>query len=205
MDSWLLLLTQVKINERCKLKQVLFDVRAGNSNLAKILCEKVTMQHTKMKTHTQACDSCKITTTNHFFSNFSDFESTKVILSDYRDFSERAWVGLSYSLDICGRIIIWKVHTASESSDIIGISSKRADFQCNIQDVERDSSKILFHNLKNMKTFYVVAFQIIFWALNAKRGTTTWRTHYHKQSCGSMRGGMRGSMSSAETMCVIRT
>ena len=37
-----------------------------NSNLAKCLSEKVAMQCTKMKTHTDACYPCKINKTNHF-------------------------------------------------------------------------------------------------------------------------------------------
>ena len=41
------------------LRQVLFGIRAGNSNLAKSLNEKVTIQCTKMKTHTDACYPCK--------------------------------------------------------------------------------------------------------------------------------------------------
>ena len=49
------------------LRQVLFDLRAGNSNLAKSLGEKVTMQCTKMKTHTDACYPCKINKTSNFF------------------------------------------------------------------------------------------------------------------------------------------
>ena len=50
------------------LRQVLFDVRVGNSDLAKSLAlvKKVTMQCTRMKTHTEACYPCKITKTNHF-------------------------------------------------------------------------------------------------------------------------------------------
>ena len=48
------------------LRRVLFDIRAGNSNLAKVLVKKVTMQCTKMKTHTDACYPCKINKTNHF-------------------------------------------------------------------------------------------------------------------------------------------
>ena len=34
---------------------------------AKVLVKKETMQCTKMKTHTKACYSCKITKTNNFF------------------------------------------------------------------------------------------------------------------------------------------
>ena len=48
------------------LRQVLFGIRAGNSNLAKSLSDKVTMQCTKMKTHTDACYPCTINKTNHF-------------------------------------------------------------------------------------------------------------------------------------------
>ena len=48
------------------LRQVLFDLRAGNSNLAKVSVKKVTMQCTKMKTHTEACYPFKINKTNHF-------------------------------------------------------------------------------------------------------------------------------------------
>ena len=48
------------------LRHVLFDIRAGNSNLAKSLDEKVTMQCTKMKTHADACYPCKINKTNPF-------------------------------------------------------------------------------------------------------------------------------------------
>ena len=48
------------------LRQVLCDLRAGNSNLAKSLSEKVTMQCTKMKTHTEACYPCKINKTSNF-------------------------------------------------------------------------------------------------------------------------------------------
>ena len=51
----------------CSLRQVLLDIRVANSNLAKSLSEKsITMQCTKMKTHTQACYPCKINKTNHF-------------------------------------------------------------------------------------------------------------------------------------------
>ena len=35
--------------------QVLFDLRAGNSDLAKVLVKRVTMQCTKMKPQTDAC------------------------------------------------------------------------------------------------------------------------------------------------------
>ena len=48
------------------LRQVLFDLRAGNSNLAKSLMKKVNMQCTKMKTHTDACYPSKINKTSNF-------------------------------------------------------------------------------------------------------------------------------------------
>ena len=48
------------------LRQVLLDIRAENSNLAKSLGEKVTTPCTKMKTHTNAYYPCKINKTNHF-------------------------------------------------------------------------------------------------------------------------------------------
>ena len=43
----------------------------------KSLSEKVTMQCTKMKTHTGACYPCITTKTKHFFSNFSDVNIPK--------------------------------------------------------------------------------------------------------------------------------
>ena len=48
------------------LRQVLFDIRARNSNLAKVLVEKVTMQCTSIKIHTDAYYPCKINKANHF-------------------------------------------------------------------------------------------------------------------------------------------
>ena len=48
------------------LRQVLFDIRAENSNLDKVLVKKVTMQCTKMKIHIDACYHCKINKTDHF-------------------------------------------------------------------------------------------------------------------------------------------
>ena len=48
-----------------KFRQVSFDLRAGNSNLAKSLGEKVTMQCIKMKIHTDACCPCKINKTSN--------------------------------------------------------------------------------------------------------------------------------------------
>ena len=48
------------------LRQDLFDIRVGNSNLAKNLSEKVTMQCTKMKTPTEASYPCKVNKGNHF-------------------------------------------------------------------------------------------------------------------------------------------
>ena len=48
------------------IRQVLFDLRAGNSNLAKSLTEKLTMQCTKMKTHTDAYYPCKINKASNF-------------------------------------------------------------------------------------------------------------------------------------------
>ena len=48
------------------LRQVLFDIRAENSNLAKVSVKTVTMECTKMKTQTDACYPCKINKTNHF-------------------------------------------------------------------------------------------------------------------------------------------
>ena len=59
------------------LRQVLFDIREGNPNMAKSLGEEVTMQHTKMKNQTEACYPCKITKTNYFFPNFSEL-NTKI-------------------------------------------------------------------------------------------------------------------------------
>ena len=58
------------------LRQVLFDLRAGNSNLAKSLSEKkVTMQCTKTKTNTDAYYPCKINKTSKIFSYFSDLNT----------------------------------------------------------------------------------------------------------------------------------
>ena len=54
----------LKIKE--PLRQVLLDVRAGNSNLAKVLVKKLTIQCTKMKTHTNVCYPCKINKTKNF-------------------------------------------------------------------------------------------------------------------------------------------
>ena len=48
------------------LRQALFDIRVGNSNLAKSLVEKVIMQCTKIKTHKDVCYLYKINKTNHF-------------------------------------------------------------------------------------------------------------------------------------------
>ena len=48
------------------LRQVLFDLRTRNSNLAKSLNEKSDHAITKMKTHTDACYPYKINKTNHF-------------------------------------------------------------------------------------------------------------------------------------------
>ena len=79
----------VKMLEKstCKLRQVLFDIQAGNSNLARSLGEKVAMQCTKMKTHTDACYPCKINKTNHFSLILVTFSN-----SDHRDlFSKSNW------------------------------------------------------------------------------------------------------------------
>ena len=48
------------------LRKVLFDLRAGNSNLAKSLGEKSNHAITKMETHTDACYPCKIDKTSNF-------------------------------------------------------------------------------------------------------------------------------------------
>ena len=48
------------------LREVLFDIRARNSNFAKVLVKNITMQCTKMKTHTDTCYPRKINKTNHF-------------------------------------------------------------------------------------------------------------------------------------------
>ena len=70
-DDWStpeLLCFSLMIGDFYDLRQVLFDIRAGNSNLAKSLSKKVTMQCTKMKTYTRACYPCILTKTNHFSS-----------------------------------------------------------------------------------------------------------------------------------------
>ena len=41
----------------------------------KVLVKKVTMQCTKMTTHTDACYACKINKNNHFFPYFSDLST----------------------------------------------------------------------------------------------------------------------------------
>ena len=68
------------------LRQVLFDIRAGSSNLVKKV-KKVTMQCTKMKTHTDACYPCKINKTNHF----SPILVTSVPKTDFFRFYRFIW------------------------------------------------------------------------------------------------------------------
>ena len=79
------------------LKQVLFDLRAGNSNLAKVLVKKVTMQCTKMKTHTGACYPCKINKT----SNFSPVLVTSIHKTDSFRFIWDSHIFQKLSSDLC--------------------------------------------------------------------------------------------------------